>query len=242
MSKVYEAMQEARRDRKLPKTEVEVSLPTRWVPEEILFESEMLGLYRSLDNIFPGLNQKVLMFLGAKGGEGVSTVVKCLARVAAERFNRNIVILDANTQCPTQHKRFGIDRTVGWSDVLKGTAVTEQSIYPTHDKRISVVPASSVCRETNNIIDVSGMSDIFEALRKRFDLVLVDCAPAGECPDSITLGRQADGVVLVLEAESTRSPVVETIIQQVTMVGGRVIGAVLNKRRYYIPSFIYSRL
>jgi len=60
----------------------------------------MLGLYRALDNVFPGLHQKVILFSG-EGGEGTSTVVSNLAWVAAERLKRKVVVLDTDTLHPT---------------------------------------------------------------------------------------------------------------------------------------------
>jgi len=240
MSKLYEALQQAKRDRKvLPKPPL---VDPAQVGAPLGLETEMLSLYRSLDNVFPGLNQKVILFLGAKGGEGVSTVVSSLARVAAERLNRKVAILDADTLHPTQHRRFGVSPVVGWDDVLRGTEPAEKAFYRTNGNEVWVVPVSSARAGTVQVIDAPGMEVLFGALRERFDLVLIDCAPATVFPDSIALSRKTDGVVLVIEAESTRWPVAETVHQQITNTGGRVIGIVFNKRRYYIPEFIYQRL
>jgi protein-tyrosine kinase len=240
MSKLYEALQQAKRDRKvLPKPPLVE--PAR-VGAALGLETEMLGLYRSLDNVFPGLHQKVILFLGAKGGEGASTVVSSLARVAAERLDRKVAVLDADTLHPTQHRLFGVSPVVGWDDVLRGTEPAEKAFYRTNGNEVWVVPVSSARAGTVQVIDAPGMEVLFGALRERFDLVLIDCAPATVFPDSIALSRKTDGVVLVIEAESTRRPVAETVHQQITNTGGRVIGIVFNKRRYYIPEFIYQRL
>ena len=51
-----------------------------------------------------------------------------------------------------------------------------------------------------------------------------------------------DGVVLVLEAEKTRWQVADKARESIENHGGKVLGVVLNKRRYYIPDFIYSRI
>jgi Mrp family chromosome partitioning ATPase len=56
------------------------------------------------------------------------------------------------------------------------------------------------------------------------------------------VSRQVDGVVLVLAAEDTRWPVAERVKESIERSGGRVLGIVLNKRRYHIPPCIYRRL
>jgi Mrp family chromosome partitioning ATPase len=131
---------------------------------------------------------------------------------------------------------------VGWDAVLRGTEPVEKALYRTNGNGLWVIPVSSARVGTVQVIDTPGMEGFFRMLRKRFDLVLIDCAPATVSPDSIALSRKADGVVLVIEADSTRWPVAETVCQQVTKAGGKVIGIVFNKRRYYIPEFIYQRL
>jgi Mrp family chromosome partitioning ATPase len=242
MSKLYEALQQAKQDRKvLPKpTLVE---PARVEAAVALsLETEMLGLYRALDNVFPDLNHKVILFLGAKGGEGTSTVVSSLARVVAERLERKVAVLDTDTLHPTQHRLFGVSPVVGWDAVLRGTEPVDKALYKTNGNGLCVIPVSSAMAGTVQVIDMLGMEGFFGALRERFDLVFIDCAPATASPDSIALSHKADGVVLVIEAESTRWPVAETVCQQVTKAGGKVIGIVFNKRRYYIPEFIYQRL
>ena len=54
--------------------------------------------------------------------------------------------------------------------------------------------------------------------------------------------RKVDGVVIVVEADKTRWPVVQSVREKIVQHGGRLLGMVLNKRRYYIPEFIYKRL
>lgn len=207
------------------------------------FETEMLGLYRALDNLFPSLDQKVILFLGAKGGEGTSTVVCNLARVAAGRLGRKVAVLDTDTLHPAQHRLFDVvNPEIGWDDVLRETEPVEKAIYQSDEDGIWIVPVSSAKAGTIQVIDVPGMEGFFKALRERFDLVLIDCAPATAFLDSIALSRKVDGVVLVIEAESTRWPVAETLHQQISNAGGKVIGIVFNKRLYYIPECLYRRL
>jgi len=48
-------------------------------------------------------------------------------------------------------------------------------------------------------------------------------------------------VVLVIEPSPPLARA-ETVHQQITNAGGKVVGVVFNKRRYYIPEFVYNRL
>jgi hypothetical protein len=82
----------------------------------------------------------------------------------------------------------------------------------------------------------------WENLRQKFELVLIDSPPLSVSPDGIAISSRVDGVVLVLEAEKTRWPVVENLKDQILKSGGNLLGIVFNKRRFYIPESIYRRI
>jgi hypothetical protein len=49
-------------------------------------------------------------------------------------------------------------------------------------------------------------------------------------------------VLLVLESERTRRQAASWTMRQVEDAGGRLLGAVLNRRRYRVPGWIYRRI
>jgi Mrp family chromosome partitioning ATPase len=51
-----------------------------------------------------------------------------------------------------------------------------------------------------------------------------------------------DGVILVVEADSTPVVEAEAAKRQLDKVGARILGVVLNRRRSYIPAFLESIL
>ncbi len=72
-------------------------------------------------------------------------------------------------------------------------------------------------------------------LRKEFDFVIVDAPPMTRYGDAIALGRLSDGIVLVLEAESTRRDAALAAAESFRSCGIKIIGAALNKRTFPIP-------
>ena len=65
-------------------------------------------------------------------------------------------------------------------------------------------------------------------LREEFDLIIVDAPPLAHYADAIALGRVADGVVLVIEAESTRRDSALAAVENLRSCDVRILGAVLN--------------
>ena len=72
--------------------------------------------------------------------------------------------------------------------------------------------------------------------------MIVDAPPMTRYADAIALGQLSDGIVLVLEAESTRREAALIAVENLRSSKIQILGAVLNKRTFPIPEKIYSRL
>jgi Mrp family chromosome partitioning ATPase len=79
-------------------------------------------------------------------------------------------------------------------------------------------------------------------LRSGVDYVLIDASAMNVSNDATVLAAAADGVVMVLKANSSRRETVRKAVQDMQAAHVRVLGAVLNQRTFPIPDAIYNRL
>ena len=84
--------------------------------------------------------------------------------------------------------------------------------------------------------------DPLAAARAASARILVDCGSLDESTDLLRLAPKLDGVVLVVEAGGTEKEQVERAAQHIREAGGKLLGVVLNKRRYPVPNWIYRHL
>ncbi len=84
--------------------------------------------------------------------------------------------------------------------------------------------------------------DVLDSLRESFDYVFVDCPALRAGNDLLSVAPFADGVILVVEAERTRREQVLHAERSIEFARGRLLGHVLNKRRYVVPEWIYRRI
>jgi Mrp family chromosome partitioning ATPase len=56
------------------------------------------------------------------------------------------------------------------------------------------------------------------------------------------MGKKADGVMLIIESGKTRKQVALKAKQELENAGAKVLGVILNRRKQYIPGWIYKRL
>ena len=64
--------------------------------------------------------------------------------------------------------------------------------------------------------------------REEFDYVLMDSSPLGFVSDPVILALQADGVILVFDAQNTRKRAVTQSIRRLEAVRANILGTVMN--------------
>jgi len=244
MSRIYEALQQAQKQR-VGKEEKPSALP---VPFEVTTTSdpdmgeEMLGLYKKIDALFNRTKSKVIQFIGAREGEGASTISREFARVAADRIGDSVLLMDADRHMPSLNHYYKIQNDYGWVEALKQGELIKGSFQRIGQSTLFVSPSTNSTRSTPEIFKGPIFEEVCQGLRDEFDWVLIDSAPLSISPDGLAIAAKADGIILVVEAERTKWQVAKEVKDSLTRVGGNILGVVLNKRRYYIPQSIYKHL
>ena len=91
-------------------------------------------------------------------------------------------------------------------------------------------------------MDLEIIDALINRLRPQFDFIVVDGPPVNHYADASVLATKVDGVILVVEADSTPVVEAEAAKRQLDKVGARILGVVLNRQRSYIPAFLESIL
>jgi protein-tyrosine kinase len=242
VSKIYEALEYAQQERKILKMFPDVRLPDEYSSEpwKLSMEVEMIGLYQTINALLPDSQKRIIQLIGSREGEGTSTLIREFSIVSAIKFDKLVLLLDADRK-PSQRFFFNIRPTYGWDDVVRDDKPLNKAIYQIGETRLFISPLSQ--RSSSTQIFNSSKFDIFLKKSKEiFDLILIDSPPATVSSDGLAIAHKVDGIVLVLEAEKTRWPVAESVKDKIIKNGGNILGIILNKRRYYIPEFIYKQL
>ena len=235
MTKIYEALSA----RNLP-AEVIAKAPsvTLVMGRSLLRREELVNLYQSIESALPDGAPRVVEIISATSGEGTTTVVRELAHAVATAVGRKVLVL---TVLPPRANGQARDDT-NLNDVLeRGLELTAA---------IRQAPGLSFQETTLWATEVSGrylfdpdwMQETFGKLAQLADITFIDAPPALSGFAGLALARQASGVIMVVEAERTRSPIVEQARRSIESNGGRLMGVVLNKRRFHIPRLIYQWL
>ena len=186
--------------------------------------------------------QSVILVTSAVVGEGTSTVARNTALALARHETEQVLLVDANIRHPVQHEKFGFEREVGLSDVLMGVTPLTSAIKGDDASDLSVMTAGSKVPSPTQLLSAPALEGIVMGILSLYDWVIIDGPPVTAYPDSASIAAVCGGAVLVVGAESTRSEVVEEAKRTIQATGVDLLGAILNRRRYHIPGFIYKRL
>jgi len=134
------------------------------------------------------------------------------------------------------HEHFGVPNHQGLSDALREEGPIGGYVSQLSRRNLALVSAGSDVspdrgdRPGDRSLTASErMRWRLQELRAEFDYVLVDGGSLDEGDESIALAGMADGIVLVLQAHSTRKERTRGRVQDLKFAGVRILGAVLNQ-------------
>ena len=240
MSNIYEALEQACKKTGSGITP-ELSLQTE-VIRGVSLAPEMTWLHHQVDAVLSDTSRKLVQFIGARRGEGVSTLVREFAKVAVERHGKSVLVLDSAYQDPTQKININVTCEYGWLDLIEEGTLVDKAFFRVGETNLYFAPISIQATMVPPINDLAMTVNVWNKLKEKFDLILIDSSSDNNSSEGVALSRHVDGVIIVLEAEKTRRQTVLKLKNRIIANGGTIIGVVLNKRRYHIPAYIYEKL
>ncbi|MCA9179408.1 MAG: CpsD/CapB family tyrosine-protein kinase [Planctomycetales bacterium] len=207
------------------------------------------------DNHFLGLSRQVAALTGlgetescvsigvtsAMRHEGVTSVATNLAVAANQDLTGKVLLVDANFAAPHAAEFAGGRHGDGLADLLRGSVDSLDSCVQ-RVGGLDVLPAGSqrACSELS--VSASHVQSLIRRMARSYEMIIFDLPVACELTPCFTIARCLDGVVLVVEAERTRSKAVERAKRQLQQAGADVLGVAFNKRKDHVPSWIYNRI
>lgn len=209
---------------------------------QLKMEFEMIGLYQLLENTLPETSRKIIPFTSCSRGEGTSTVIQEFAAVSAMKFNKTVLLLDGGLSEFNQHAIFGVDTYLTIEDTLEESSAIDEAFYQVEGSTLFLGKIFEGAKLHPSFLTRQGIDSFLEKLDNKFDFVLIDTPSFSTFSFNLAISKLIDGVILIVEAEKTRWPVVQNFKERIVQNHGTILGIVFNKRRYHIPNFLYKRL
>jgi capsular exopolysaccharide synthesis family protein len=183
-----------------------------------------------------------VVFCGVDTGDGSSWVCARACETLASQVKASVCLVDANLRTPFLHQHFRTDNLLGLADAVHQPGPARDFAHRLNGGNLWLITGGSKTIDPHNLLASDGLRSRLAELRAEFDYVLVDGPPVNRYADAALLGKHADGVVLVLQANSTHREAAKKAMETLASANVAVLGVVLNKRTFPIPESLYRKI
>lgn len=178
-------------------------------------QAEALRLVRaSLDVANAEGDAQVVLVVGAVGAEGKTATTANLG-VALARRGERVALIDLDLRRPELGTYFGLESSIGVSDVVRGDSSVEDALARVSLERrngsngsvrsgavMDVLPAGAELPDPGEFVGSPELRPLFAELRRQYGVVLVDVPPALAASDAVTLSNIADALLVVARPDT----------------------------------------
>lgn len=194
---------------------------------------------------------KTILITSCTPREGKSWVSANIAAAFADT-NRKVLLIDADMRKGRANKIFGVDNKEGLSsylhyitgDIKQDIELGRKYIKETQIPNLHILSNGTIPPNPSELLASSGMKELVALLKNIYDIIIIDAPPCKLVSDSIVLSTIVDSTVLVVNAEKTKISDLKEVKKSINIVGGKIIGAILNKIKVsgktYSKSYYYG--
>ena len=183
-----------------------------------------------------------VMFTGAAHGGGATTTAVNFAKALIRDYQVKVLLIDANMRTPNLRELFDIENEEGLTDIVLNSDSKPYKVINFEPSYLFVLATGGNYVGPVSLFESERFDAFLRNAREDFDYIILDSAPIPSFAEARVLCEKVDGVVLVVESGKLRRHVALRAKKELEDAGARILGVVLNKRKYHIPEWLYKRL
>lgn len=175
-------------------------------------------------------------------GEGKTTAALSTAYGLSAISQARVLLVDGGNTSARLHSMLAIQPYPGLTEAIEGRVQLSDALHP-----VTGLPGLHVltCGAVSHAIlseaqRVDRIKAFLDTVKPHYDFIVVDGSSTFASSDPTRLASCFDGVMFVVTCERTKWEVVQGAVEKIRSGGGRVLGGVLNRRRFYIPRIVYQ--
>ena len=180
-----------------------------------------------------GTDLKSLLVTSSLPGEGKTTTAINTAVTLAESGS-HVLLVDADLRRPTLHTILDVNNDDGLSNALShGFEDSElfSLIKKTNVNNLSLLTSGSKLQNSATLLDHEKLRQMLATLESKFTHIVIDSPPIVPFADSIIIGAEVDGVLMVVEGGKSPQEIVFRSMRLLDDVDAVILGVVLNNTK-----------
>lgn len=172
---------------------------------------------------------RLVMVTSALPKEGKSVFAASLARNMATAGWR-VLLLECDLCCPSLAAEFGLKPGPGLCDILSGKLLGKlEDVVREPEPGLHVIMAGSRAADSQELLASSRMSQLLEAVRANYDMVILDTPPVLPVAEALILARHADATLMVVRWEKTARTAALDAVRLLHEARAQILGAVMTR-------------
>lgn len=184
-------------------------------------------LRTNLRYLQPDADHKVFVVTSSIPGEGKSTTTANLAAALAASGLR-VGLIEADLRRPSLADVLDMTSGAGLTGVLTGQVSLNDAFQNWGPDGLKVMLAGDTPPNPSELIESARGAELFQEIRERFDVTIIDSPPLTAVSDATALIRQLGGAVLVVGSRRVRVSELRRAVNRLSTVGVKVEGVIVN--------------
>ena len=181
----------------------------------------------------------VFGFTSASPGDGKSLTCANMA-ISFAMSGKRVLLLDCDMHKPTQDTAFGVSTERGLSEYLAAIC-EEPEILKTERENLYILPAGHCPPNPAELLCSPRFESLIAKVQGEYDCIFIDLPPVNLISDATVISKHVKGYVLVVRSGYSDSRAVQTAVDTIQTVGGRISGFILNGVESEERGDFYSR-
>ncbi len=160
-------------------------------------------------------------------GEGKSITLLNLAISFAED-GQKVLLIDADLRRPAMARLLVENARPGLSNLLADMTTEAEAIRKEIRPNLDILFSGDVPPNPTGLLGSQRFENLMASLSKKYDYILVDTPPVNAVSDACIVANVLDGVLYLVRQNKTEKESVKRGINQLNLVGAKLLGFVLN--------------
>ena len=176
---------------------------------------------------------KVILSTSPQSGDGKSFITANLA-VAYAQEDKKVLVVDCDLRKGRQHEIFEVMNLTsgGYSNLIlnyKDDIKLNKYIIKTANKNIDLLPTGPTPPNPVELLASENNRKLMEELRKKYDIILLDCPPVLGLSDTMIMTKYSDANIIVVSNKRTKVESLDKAKKVFAQASAKIAGVVINK-------------
>lgn len=185
---------------------------------------------------------KTILFTSTSLKSGCSSIAAAFAKCLSMDFNKRVLLIDVNIRNSNLQNYFGNEYIQDIEEMLADNKLGFSQSPEKWSRKLHVISCDSQEADSSCFFASDRFKHAIDSAKEIFDYIILDSSPITLFSETRTISAKVDGVILIIEAGKTRRQAALRAKREIESAGGTFLGSVLNKRKFYIPNWLYRRL